>query len=166
MTEPTPAISLFDITSSLSTAEHLGSLMLSVQTAQQILVAEDQVPSREQLQILPWRDIDAILTWWSLAKNQDSQITWNAFLELLIQHFQAAQNEVVALKLAYHPTLQQIDELTELIRARFSPTALLEVEYQPELVAGCVIESQGQRFNFSADTWLTQFMNPNGTPTS
>lgn len=160
MTEMTVPISLSDIASSLSTADHLDSLLLTVQTAQQIVVADNQVPTRAQLQILPWRDIDALLTWWSLAQQRDAALSWTTFLTLVVQHIQTAQSEVVLLKLAYHPTLQQLDELTELIRARFSPTALLKVEYQPELVAGCVIELQGQRFDFSAETWLPHFIHP------
>lgn len=159
MNDQNHILSLTDITSSLSTADHLSSLMLSVQTAQQIVVPDGQAPNREQLQILPWRDIDAILSWWTLARQHDPEITWDAFLEVVIYHLHVAQEEVVALRLAYYPTLQQLDELTELIRARFSPTALIKLEYQPELIAGCVIEVQGQRYDYSADTWLPEFMN-------
>jgi len=153
------ALSLSDVTAVLNTADYLASLSLSVQTAQQIIVGgEASMPSRPQLQLLPWRDVDILLDLWGKAQHQQPDIAWNVFLDLLVEHLATSANHIVTVKIPYQPTLQQLDELTQILRSSLIETAVLDIKHQPELVAGCIVESQGQRYDFSAETWLPAFL--------
>lgn len=63
---------------------------------------------------------------------------------------------VVALTLAYAPSLKQIEKITELARGKFSPSAILEINFDPGIVGGATISYAGKYYDFSLSKIIDQ----------
>jgi len=53
------------------------------------------------------------------------------------------------LSLPYRPTLPQVKEVSELLRSKLNPNMILKIDYQPNLVAGFILEHAGKRYDYS-----------------
>jgi len=161
MTDATlpPILTLQDLGETVATSEQLSSLALSTQTAQQIVIsAGSEIPTPDQLQLLPARDAETLRQLWDKNRQLNPSSLWSDFLESVVQLLTEATNHVMTLKVPYQPTGQQLAELAEIVQQHTRSQAFLEVIFQPDLVLGCVIEMSGQRIDFTNDTWLKPFV--------
>lgn len=56
---------------------------------------------------------------------------------------------VITLTLTYHPTRVQIKELASFIRSKINNQAILEFQFEPNLVGGLVVQAEGQNIDLS-----------------
>lgn len=155
----TVILTALDISPWLTTKDQAASLALAVQTAKQIIVRDDTIfPTFDQLQHLTYGDVEVLQNLWNVAHAHQPAITWNAFLELLEPLIEEMSQAVVTIKIPYQPLMSQVTDLLQIVRKQFSPLALLEVMYQPDLTAGCILQFNGQQFNYSLETWWSKFL--------
>lgn len=65
------------------------------------------------------------------------------------------------LTLPYRPTNQQTKELLQFLRAKLPNQLILKLNYEPQVVAGFMLEYNGQRINYTLDNLLTKLNNNN-----
>lgn len=159
----------------ITTVATFSSFQLTVKGASQIVLPNpQQFPSNEQLALFPMNDVEILKELWGqthsvAGSNTGSHngaeviVSWPEFMtgvQVAITHMSST---ILRVKIPYQPSFKQSQEMTELVRRNYAPTAVVELVYQPELVAGCMIELNGQRRDYSLETWLPQFM-PQAAP--
>lgn len=57
---------------------------------------------------------------------------------------------VIKLTLAYQPTRAQTGQIVSWLRQHYAPNLLVEVSYEPDIIAGAIIEYNGKYVDMSA----------------
>jgi len=137
------------------TKEGLDSLVLSLKMAKQIVLKDsEKIPADSQLASLPYDHVQLLKQLWGLALGRQADFTWNNFLAQLESLLFESLAHMVTLRVAYQPTLEQLSELTSAVRLQYSPSAVLDLVYEPRLIGGCIMEVNGERLDCSLKTKL------------
>lgn len=143
----------------VTTKTALNDLDLALTLSQQIVLKNDQkFPDKTQFGAISYGQVSVIEALWTTAQSLEPSITWETFIETLKTLVSEAQKHVVTLAIAYQPTVKQVEELSDLIKTQVHEAAILDLSYEPELLAGCQIASNGQKLDYSLATWLPPYI--------
>lgn len=151
-----------DLTQTVSTKTALSDLDLTLTLAKQIVLkSEQKFPMKTQFLQINYGQFSVLNQLWEVAEKRDPEISWPIFIETLQNLVKQALNHVVTLTLAYEPTLAQTEDLATLVRQELSESAILDIKYQPDIIAGCIVASNGKQLNYSLATWLPSYLEAN-----
>lgn len=150
MTSEQPNDSLAIIAECIFTQNQLEFLVKAVQKAQKNL-GRGQADTHQPFADLPVQVSHLLTELWQKNTDQDKDLTqFLQNLELMLSKIKFS-----TLILAYRPTTAQTSEIGRLLRGKLGPNLILKIDYQPQLVAGFVLEHQGKRYDYG----LTQQIN-------
>lgn len=143
----------------LTSKTSLNDLELALTLAEQIVLKTDtKFPEKTQLAHISYGQFSVLKQLWQTAIELNPELQWHEFIRTLKSLITEAQNHVVTVTISYQPTVAQAAELSELLKKQLHEAAVLDLAYDPNLIAGCLVASNGKQLDYSLAAWLPQYL--------
>ncbi|MEN8253821.1 MAG: F0F1 ATP synthase subunit delta [Patescibacteria group bacterium] len=150
--------SLIDpVSDAIHTQKELEFLLLSLENFKKIISATSRRRKTSNIfKQLPNNLAAAIQESWRLYQEENPTANPDSFIKTIEK--QLLDLPKIQLSTAFQPSQLQAEKICDWLRTKFkNREIIIEIKFNPSLVAGCILEHQGKRYDLSVSTQISSY---------